>query len=82
MEHIKDIRMAKNFREIAVLASCDHPNIVRYFDCFSHEDELWVTMEYLEGGSLEDLQELNTFEEEHIAYIAREVRIYFLFIIL
>jgi p21-activated kinase 7 len=29
-----------------------HPNIVEMYDSFLVEDELWVVMEYLEGGAL------------------------------
>lgn len=68
-----ELRAAKNFREVAVMAACNHPNIVRYYDCYQYEDELWIIMEYLDGGSLRDIQEIHQFEENQIAYIAREV---------
>lgn len=32
----------------------DHPheNIVKFYDAYIVEDELWVVMEYVEGGAL------------------------------
>jgi len=32
-----------------------HANIVDMYDSFIVEDELWVVMEYLQGGSLTDI---------------------------
>ena len=32
-----------------------HPNIVEMHDSFLVEDELWVVMEFLEGGALTDI---------------------------
>ena len=32
-----------------------HPNIVTMFDSFLVGDELWVVMEYLEGGALNEI---------------------------
>lgn len=32
-----------------------HPNIVTMYDSFLVNDELWVIMEYLEGGALNEI---------------------------
>lgn len=32
-----------------------HPNIVEMYDSFLVQDELWVVMEFLEGGALTDI---------------------------
>ena len=32
-----------------------HPNIVDMYDSFLVGDELWVVMEYLQGGALTDI---------------------------
>lgn len=32
-----------------------HENIVQFFDSYLVEDELWVIMEYLDGGALTTL---------------------------
>ena len=39
-------------REAKTIARFDHPNIVRVFDCFIHEDRIFIVMEYLDGYTL------------------------------
>ncbi len=42
-------------REIDVLRSCNHPNVVSYYGCIDYGlDALWVLMEYCSGGSVFD----------------------------
>jgi len=49
--------------EIDILSRCDSPYIVGYFECFirppagSKAGEMWIVMEYCEGGSMTDLIE-------------------------
>ena len=50
-----------------------HPNIVNYIDSFLYKNDLWVVMEYMEGGALTDIIENNTLEEDQIACISLEV---------
>lgn len=73
MENTSESQVAKNFKEVAVLAAVNHPNIVKYYRCHQVGNELWVVMESMEGGSLEDLHEVQTFEEPQLAYIAKQV---------
>jgi len=61
-----------NLDEIAVLKFCNHPNIVQYMNSYIFEDEVSVVMEYMEGGTLSEAVKRFTFNEDHIAYIARE----------
>lgn len=46
-----------------------HPNIVEMYDSFLVSDELWVVMEYLEGGALTDIVTHARMDEEQIATV-------------
>ncbi|CAG8435293.1 5540_t:CDS:10 [Diversispora eburnea] len=59
--------------EILVMKESQHPNIVNYLDSFLvKSNELWVVMEYMEGGALTDVIDNNTLEEDQIAAICHE----------
>ena len=65
--------------EILVMKESQHPNIVNFLDAYLvRSNELWVVMEYMEGGALTDIIENNTLEEDQIASICLEVRRYML----
>lgn len=60
--------------EIIVMRESQHPNVVNFLDAFLvRGSELWVVMEYMEGGALTDVIENNKLEENHIAAICLEV---------
>jgi serine/threonine protein kinase len=59
--------------EILVMKESQHPNIVNLLDAFLKvNSELWVVMEYMEGGALTDVID-NTLDEDQIATIGFEV---------
>ncbi|SCV73050.1 BQ2448_6975 [Microbotryum intermedium] len=59
--------------EILVMKESQHPNIVNYLDSFLVKGaELWVVMEFMEGGALTDVIDSNSLEEEQIASISNE----------
>ena len=63
--------------EIIVMKDSKHPNIVNFLDAFLQEEqsELWVVMEFMEGGALTDVIDNNpTITEDQIATICFEVR--------
>uniref|UniRef100_A0A7N6FHT3 non-specific serine/threonine protein kinase n=1 Tax=Anabas testudineus TaxID=64144 RepID=A0A7N6FHT3_ANATE len=39
--------------EIEILASCDHPNIVKLLDAFYYESKLWILIEFCAGGAVD-----------------------------
>ena len=52
----------KIMSEIEILAKCDSPYIVGYYECFLHQTrtavtEMWIVMEYCSAGSMSDLIE-------------------------
>lgn len=64
--------------EIIVMKESSHPNIVNFLDSFLQEgnNELWVVMEFMEGGALTDVIDNNpTITEAQISTICNEVRV-------
>ena len=63
--------------EIMVMKDSKHRNIVNFLDAFlrNNNAELWVVMEYMEGGALTDVIDNNpVITEEQISTICLEVR--------
>ena len=69
-------------REIHVMATCYHENIVRFFTSFVYKTELWIVMDLLDGGSIRQIIEkrirdkhdwyFGVLDEKEIATIMRE----------
>ena len=60
--------------EILVMKESQHPNIVNFLDSYLvKNNELWVIMEYMEGGALTDIIDNNNLlEEDQISAICFE----------
>ncbi|XP_022671758.1 serine/threonine-protein kinase 10-like isoform X4 [Varroa destructor] len=61
--------------EVDILSECRHANIVELKEAFLHDQELWLFLEYCEGGALDsimvDLERPLT--EPQIRYVCREM---------
>jgi protein-serine/threonine kinase len=63
--------------EIIVMKESQHPNVVNFLEAFLVKStELWVVMEFMEGGALTDVIENNKLQEDQIASICLEVSRY------
>lgn len=60
-------------KEIEILSSCHHPNIVSYYGCYFKHEDLWLVMAYCGGGSVADIIQAlkKPLREPQIAYIMR-----------
>jgi protein-serine/threonine kinase len=59
--------------EITVMKEISHPNIINFKDSFLVRGDLWVVMEYMEGGTITDVIDNNIMSEPQIAAVTLEV---------
>jgi serine/threonine protein kinase len=61
-------------REVSILKSVSHPNIVNTYDVFESKDCLHLVLEFMEGGELFDIiADLGHFSEQAASQVMREV---------
>lgn len=60
-------------QEMRILAQCDSPFVTKYFGSFVQGFKLWIIMEYLGGGSAQDIIKMAPFSERDIAVVMREL---------
>lgn len=58
--------------EILVMKRSKHPNIVNFHDAYIYRGDLWIVMDYMEGGSLTDVISHNMMTEPQIGAVCRE----------
>ncbi|KAI9327989.1 kinase-like domain-containing protein [Obelidium mucronatum] len=59
--------------EINIMKESSHPNIVKYLDSYLVGGDLWLILEYMEGGKLTDIIDNNKLNEPQIAAICQEI---------
>ncbi|KAI8984720.1 kinase-like domain-containing protein [Mycotypha africana] len=72
MNLVQQQRKEVIINEILVMREAKHKNIVNFIDSFLISNELWVVMEYMEGGSLTDVVTTSMMTESQIATVCRE----------
>jgi serine/threonine protein kinase len=43
--------------EIAMMAICNHENIIKYYETYYYNDRFWIFLEYMDAGSLTEMLE-------------------------
>lgn len=73
-----------NYSEMFFSSHLDHPNIVKFKIAYlipagssilkdSSVPEVWMAMEFLQGGTLNEASKIIKLAEKHVAFVAREV---------
>lgn len=70
MKKEENIELIEN--ELAILRDTKHKNIVKYIGTWLWNQELWIVMELMDGGSLTEVISVNELSEPQIAFIMRE----------
>eukprot|EP01029_Cantina_marsupialis_P026945 TRINITY_DN7392_c0_g2_i1.p1 TRINITY_DN7392_c0_g2~~TRINITY_DN7392_c0_g2_i1.p1 ORF type:complete len:417 (-),score=76.20 TRINITY_DN7392_c0_g2_i1:319-1569(-) len=52
--------------EIRLLASLSHPNIIKYYEAFTHRDNLYICMEFAKYGDLHRLIQKQRSKNKHL----------------
>ena len=77
MEAFQDNAMDDIRKEINIMSSCKHPNVISYFVSFTDDTDLWLVMPLLGAGSVADVLQLKfrdgVKDEVLIATILKEV---------
>lgn len=75
---IKEMNLEKQpkkeliINEIMTMKECRHDNIVNFIDAYMLKNNLWIIMEYMEGGSLTDVVTYCMLSEGQIGAVCRE----------
>jgi len=81
--HKEKVDRIANYSEVYYSNRLSHPNIVQFKTAFMIPaggytkdpaiPEVWMCMEYLEGGTLNEASKLCKLSEKHVAFVGREV---------
>uniref|UniRef100_A0A8C3KTE9 non-specific serine/threonine protein kinase n=1 Tax=Calidris pygmaea TaxID=425635 RepID=A0A8C3KTE9_9CHAR len=73
MDLRKQQRRELLFNEVVIMRDYQHENVVEMYNSYLVGDELWVVMEFLEGGALTDIVTHTRMNEEQIAAVCSAV---------
>lgn len=73
MDLRKQQRRELLFNEVVIMRDYHHENVVEMYNSYLVGDELWVVMEFLEGGALTDIVTHTRMNEEQIATVCVSV---------
>ncbi|XP_034024546.1 serine/threonine-protein kinase PAK 4 [Thalassophryne amazonica] len=73
MDLRKQQRRELLFNEVVIMRDYHHENVVEMYNSYLVGDELWVVMEFLEGGALTDIVTHTRMNEEQIAAVCLSV---------
>uniref|UniRef100_A0A3B4TCE8 non-specific serine/threonine protein kinase n=1 Tax=Seriola dumerili TaxID=41447 RepID=A0A3B4TCE8_SERDU len=73
MDLRKQQRRELLFNEVVIMRDYHHENVVEMYNSYLVGDELWVVMEFLEGGALTDIVTHTRMNEEQIATVCLSV---------
>jgi serine/threonine protein kinase len=76
-----DVSLEQNLvtveHEIRMMRSCSHQNIVKYHGSYIWEGQLWVCMEYMDGGSLTEMISICKMTEPQACVFCRREKLFF-----
>ena len=62
------------WKEVETIFTLNHPLIIRYFDLFQDEEEIYVVMEYMRGGAVSDyIEKYGVLDEKESASVIKQV---------
>eukprot|EP01129_Flabellula_baltica_P008302 TRINITY_DN3285_c0_g1_i3.p1 TRINITY_DN3285_c0_g1~~TRINITY_DN3285_c0_g1_i3.p1 ORF type:complete len:1173 (+),score=254.74 TRINITY_DN3285_c0_g1_i3:366-3884(+) len=73
ISHASEKDQYYNYVEVGLLSHFHHKNIVEFKSASIVGDEMWIAMELMEGGTLEQATKNESFSDNHCAYFAREI---------
>ncbi|KAJ7344862.1 hypothetical protein JRQ81_000812 [Phrynocephalus forsythii] len=73
MDLRKQQRRELLFNEVVIMRDYQHDNVVEMYKSYLVGDELWVLMEFLQGGALTDILSQIRLNEEQIATVCESV---------
>jgi len=78
LPHITEKQKEHNHCEVGFMAACRHANIVNHITTYKviqpdATEEIWIIMEYIEGGVLSEAAKSQVLYDKQIAWIAREI---------